>query len=88
MRVLAAAFMVFVAGPAFAQGVSGCGGVSASFACRPTTTVAGLPTCNVNSRGTMYMVTDATAPAALATVVGGGAVVVGVVCTGANWIVN
>lgn len=72
-----------------AQGVSGCGGVSSSGACRQTiATVAGLPLCVTNSRGTMYMVRDATSPTALSVVNGSGAVTVGVTCDGSNWIVE
>jgi hypothetical protein len=74
---------------ALAQGVSGCGGVSASSACRQTIpTVAGLPTCSGGSQGQMYMVANALTPSALATVAGGGAVIVGVTCNGTNWIVE
>lgn len=55
---------------------------------RLTTTVAALPACATATRGTMYVVTDALLPAALATVANGGAVVVGVLCNGTNWIVQ
>lgn len=51
------------------------------------TTVAALPTCNAGTRGTILYVTNALTPVALATVVGGGAVVVPVFCNGAAWIV-
>lgn len=46
-----------------------------------------LPACNAGARGTSYIVTDALLPAALATVVGGGVVVVNVTCDGTNWTV-
>jgi hypothetical protein len=36
----------------------------------------------------MYIVTDALTPVALATVAGGGAVKVPVICNGTNWIVG
>lgn len=55
---------------------------------RATTTVASLPTCNAGAQGTMYIVTNALVPVALATVAAGGAVVVGVTCNGSNWIVQ
>lgn len=54
----------------------------------PSAVVSGLPTCNAAARGTIYMVTDALAPVALATVAGSGAVVVLVACNGAAWIVG
>jgi hypothetical protein len=83
------ALIVFFVGSLRAQGVSGCGGVSSSGACRQTiATVAGLPLCVTNSRGTMYMVRDATSPTALSVVNGSGAVTVGVTCDGSNWIVE
>jgi hypothetical protein len=88
--VVAVAWLtLFLVGKLQAQGVSGCGGVSASSACRPTIpTVAGLPTCNGGSQGQMYMVANASSPTALATVAGGGAVIVGVTCAPPNWIVE
>jgi len=59
---------------------------------RPLATVGAggsqLPTCNSTTKGAMYMVTDALTPVAIATVVGGGAVSIGVTCNGANWIVQ
>lgn len=55
---------------------------------RPTATVATLPTCNSAARGTMYIVTDALAPVALAAVAAGGVVVIGATCNGAAWIVQ
>jgi hypothetical protein len=55
---------------------------------RPSTTVASLPTCNSGTQGQMFLVTNALTPVALATVVGGGAVVVGVTCNGTNFIVQ
>ncbi len=51
-------------------------------------TVATLPTCNAANRGLHYLVTDALTPVVLAAVVGGGAVVVPVVCNGSTWIVG
>jgi hypothetical protein len=91
MAVIALAIiLVVVIRTERAQGqVSSCGGVSAVSACRPTfATVATLPTCAAAQQGIMYMVNDATTPAALATVVGGGAVHVGVTCNGSAWIVQ
>jgi hypothetical protein len=55
---------------------------------RPSSTVLGLPTCNPGNTGLMYIVTNALAPVALATVAGGGAVTIGVTCNGTNWIVQ
>lgn len=56
---------------------------------RPTSTVATLgTTCTSGQAGQMYLVTDALLPAALAVVAGGGAVKVGVLCNGTNWIVQ
>jgi hypothetical protein len=59
---------------------------------RPIATVGAggsqLPTCNTGTKGAMYIVTDALTPVAIATVVGGGAVSIGVTCNGANWIVQ
>jgi len=59
---------------------------------RPLATVGAggsqLPTCNSGTKGAMYIVTDALTPVAIATVVGGGAVSIGVTCNGANWIVQ
>ena len=54
-----------------------------------SSTVANLPTCNAAAAGRLYLVTNALLPASLATVVGGGIVVVPVVCNGAGglWIV-
>jgi hypothetical protein len=54
----------------------------------PTTTMASLPTCNAGALGTKYAVTDALTPVALASVVGGGAVVLSVFCNGTAWVVN
>lgn len=55
---------------------------------RVVTTVGVLPVCTTSLRGTMYMVTDALAPVAMATVAAGGAIVTGVMCNGTNWIVQ
>jgi hypothetical protein len=55
---------------------------------RPSTTVAGLPTCNSGAQGRMYFVTDALLPVALAIVGAGGAVKIGVTCNGTAWIVQ
>jgi hypothetical protein len=59
---------------------------------RPLATVGAggsqLPTCNSGTKGQMYMVTDALTPVAIATVVGGGAVSIGVTCNGTNWVVE
>jgi len=59
---------------------------------RPLATIGAggsqLPTCNSGTKGQMFMVTDALTPVAIATVVGGGAVSIGVTCNGANWVVQ
>jgi hypothetical protein len=59
---------------------------------RPLATVGAggsqLPACNSGTKGAMYIVTDALTPVAIATVVGGGAVSIGVTCNGTNWIVQ
>jgi hypothetical protein len=59
---------------------------------RPLATVGAgasqLPTCNSSTKGQMYMVTDALTPVAIATVVGNGAVSIGVTCNGTNWVVE
>ena len=89
MRIfIAAVLIILLGGHAFAQGVSGCGGVSTAIACRPSTIVASLPTCNAGSQGVMFMVTDALTPTSLNTVANGGAAHVGVICNGTNWIVQ
>lgn len=46
-----------------------------------------LPTCNAGVKGTLYIVTDALAPAFGAIVAAGGAVNVLVYCNQTNWIV-
>lgn len=69
-------------------GWTAAGGWICSAPVAPTATVSTLPTCNSAARGTLYIVTDALIPAALATVAGSGAVVVGVICNGTNWIVQ
>jgi len=48
---------------------------------------SGLPACNAGAEGTIRFVNDALTPAALAAVVGGGAVHVGVMCLNGSWIV-
>jgi hypothetical protein len=55
---------------------------------RPSSTIGSLPTCNGASQGLMYFATDALTPVALATVVAGGAVKIGVTCNGTSWIVQ
>jgi hypothetical protein len=59
---------------------------------RPIATIGAggsqLPTCNSTTKGAMYIVTDALTPVAIATVVGGGVVSIGVTCSGTNWIVQ
>jgi len=52
------------------------------------TTVAALPAAAAGNKGQRRHVTDATAPAFLATVAGGGAVVTPVFSDGTNWIVG
>jgi hypothetical protein len=74
------------AGSGFISVPTGTVDVEFGGATRPVVTVvASLPTCNFSRRGYTYTVSDATAPAYNATVAGGGAVVVPVVCNGANW---
>lgn len=51
----------------------------------PTSTVAQLPTCDVSHVGVVRVVTDATTPTYNGALVGGGAVVVSVLCTGSAW---
>ena len=53
-----------------------------------TSTVALLPSAVTMQVGTKAMVTDATTPAFLSAVVGGGAVVTPVFSNGASWIVG
>lgn len=48
-------------------------------------TVSTLPTCNAGAAYTITVVSDALLPAALATVAGGGAVKVAVMCDGSAW---
>ncbi len=55
---------------------------------RPIVTVATLPACAAVTKGFMYFVTDSLTPVALAIVAGGGAVQIGVLCNGTNWIVQ
>ena len=59
---------------------------------RPAATIGSggsqLPTCNAAAKGQMYIVSDALSPVAIATVIGGGAITIGVTCNGANWIVQ
>lgn len=52
------------------------------------TTVSGLPSCTAALQGARYTVTDSLLPASLAIVANGGAVIVGVLCNGTNWIVS
>ncbi len=49
-------------------------------------TVAGLATCNAGNKFKIAEVSDATSPTFLATVTGGGAVAVPVMCNGTNWV--
>lgn len=49
-------------------------------------TVSGLPTCNSGNKGLRYDVTDASAPTWNGTLAGGGAVTVGALCNGTNWV--
>jgi hypothetical protein len=55
---------------------------------RSVTTIGSLPSCTSALRGKMYIVTDALLPTALANVAAGGAVVIGVMCNGVNWVVQ
>lgn len=54
----------------------------------PSTTVAGLPTCNAGATGFVYLVTNALVPVLGSAVAGGGAVSVLVKCNGTNWLVG
>lgn len=75
--------------PALAGGTSaGTGTSNATIPLQmPTSTVGALPACATGLRGQMYIVTDALLPVTIANVAAGGAVVVGVLCNGTNWIV-
>lgn len=59
---------------------------------RPAATIGAggsqLPACSAATKGTMYIVSDALTPVAIATAVGGGVVSIGVTCNGTNWIVE
>ena len=48
-------------------------------------TVAGLPACSSASTGTLAMVTDASAPAYNAALIGGGTIAVPAFCNGTSW---
>lgn len=68
-------------------GVAVTGGVAASTTIKAGLyTVATLPTCNAAAKGARANVTDAMAPAWLAALVGGGAVVAPAFCNGAAWV--
>jgi len=54
----------------------------------PSSTVAGLPTCNASLNGQIYFVTNLLTPTVLGTAIGGGAVQALVHCNGTNWIVG
>lgn len=84
MRLFAFVICLLLPSLASAQTVS----VVQAIPTRPTTVVASLPACSTATRGMMYMVTDALTPVAIATVTGGGAVIVGVICNGSAWIVQ
>lgn len=97
MRYLALALLLLSAVDALADSsftcatgdvVSYANGFTCGPAQRKTATIATLPTCNSGSQGQMFIVTDALLPASLATVASGGAVKVGVMCNGTNWIVQ
>ena len=51
----------------------------------PVFTVATLPTCAAANSGTLAAVSDATTPAYNATLTGGGAVLIPVLCNGSAW---
>jgi hypothetical protein len=53
----------------------------------PARAVAALPACNAANTGLIHLVTDALSPTTRVAVVGGGAVIIPVVCNGTNWIV-
>lgn len=55
---------------------------------RTTKTVSTLPTCNGATAGQMFFVTDALTPVALAAVVPGGAITIGVTCLNSAWVVQ
>lgn len=90
----------FYAGASLGLRIQTSGGVSVGLATDPgagnflangfaqtgKSTVASLPTCNAAREGAIYGVTDALAPAFLATIVGGGTVHTAVYCNGTNWI--
>jgi hypothetical protein len=48
-------------------------------------TVATLPTCNAAAKGAQAMVSDATSPTYNASLTGGGAVAITVMCDGSAW---
>lgn len=48
-------------------------------------TVATLPTCNASSKALLLVVTDATSPTYNASLTGGGAVTLPVLCNGSAW---
>lgn len=78
-----------IAAPLYVTSTSGpAADGTTSLIVRPTATVATLPTCNAAARGTMFVVTDALTPVSLATATGGGAVVMGVLCSGTTWIIQ
>ncbi len=51
----------------------------------PAVLISALPTCNAGAEGTLYGVSDATAPTYNATLTGGGTVHIPVYCDGTNW---
>ena len=62
------------------------GGIGFGAEIKPkSSTVAGLPVCDLASRGSLMAVIDASTPAYHTTLVGGGAVWVPAFCDGASW---
>jgi len=53
----------------------------------PSKAVASLPPCNAANAGLLYLVTDALTAVTRIAVVGGGAVVIPVVCAAGSWVV-
>jgi len=51
-------------------------------------TIATPPTCNGGARGTKTLISDAAAPAYLAALTGGGAVITPALCNGSAWVAD
>jgi len=83
---LGAGLLLMGAAASFAQADMFNSGAPASTK-MPSKSVASLPPCNGANAGLMYLVTDALAPVTRVTVVGGGAVIIPVVCAAGAWVV-